>query len=92
MGGRLRLIQQVEPGSADDGTPGVGKGVWLLLAGIALSCTGIGAIVGIPFVIVGLAMPMARRTPARAGSAEALCEPAAPEGSRSRGVGAGTAC
>ena len=31
--------------------------VWLLLLGIVLSCTGVGAILGIPLIIAALAMP-----------------------------------
>ncbi|MCE5199217.1 hypothetical protein LLG39_09610 [bacterium] len=38
---------------------GAGYGIWMILIGIVLCCTGIGAIIGIPLIIAGIVMPIA---------------------------------
>lgn len=37
---------------------GLGCGIWLIIAGLLISLTGIGAIVGIPMALIGLLMPI----------------------------------
>lgn len=37
---------------------GLGCGIWLIFFGIILSATGIGAIIGIPMILIGILMPV----------------------------------
>lgn len=37
---------------------GLGCGIWFIIFGIILSVTGIGAIIGIPMIIIGILMPV----------------------------------
>lgn len=45
-------------GAAGMGFMGFGCGFWLVIFGVLLSLTGIGAIIGIPLIIMGLSLPI----------------------------------
>jgi hypothetical protein len=60
MDNRPERPEETAPGSAAR-APAAGASVWVLLAGIAVSCTGAGAVVGVPLIAAGLAMPALRQ-------------------------------
>jgi hypothetical protein len=60
MDSRSERPEETAPESAAR-TPAAGVSVWVLLAGIAVSCTGAGAVVGVPLIAAGLTMPAVLR-------------------------------